>query len=272
MPELPEVQTVVDSLRPNIKNKKIDSLELLWDKTLYSKNITFLRKTIKNKVIIDVYRIGKYIVIELNENYIVFHLRMTGYLYSCPNIEDNNKYLRCTFKFSDCSYLAYEDIRKFGGFYYIKNLDIIYQKIGIDPFNPKFNSSWLKVNLKNKKRKIKGLLFDQSFIAGLGNIYIDEILWASKIHPQTLSNKLNNQDIKLLSENTKSILKKSIDHHGTTIINFQFDNMKTGSYKNELMIYGRENEKCFKCDKTIIKIKVFGRGTYICQSCQKIRN
>ena len=83
---------------------------------------------------------------------------------------------------------------------------------------------------------------------------------------------LNNKDISYLSKNTKSILKKSINHHGTTIINFTFDNMKTGSYKNELMVYGRNNEKCFRCDNIIIKIKVFGRGTYFCKICQTIRN
>jgi formamidopyrimidine-DNA glycosylase len=271
VPELPEVQTVVNHLLPIIKDKRIISFKLLWNNTLYSKNITFLSKTIKNKKIVNVFRIGKYIIIELDVNYIAFHLRMTGYLYNCTNIKDN-KYLRCYFKFSDSSYLAFQDIRKFGGFYYIENLDIIYKKIGLDPFDSKFNSSWLKKNLKIKKRKIKGLLLDQSFISGLGNIYIDEILWASKIHPNTLSNMLNSKDIDYLSKNTKSILKKSINHHGTTIINFTFDNMKTGSYKNELMVYGRNNEKCFRCNNIIIKIKVFGRGTYFCKICQTIRN
>ena len=91
MPELPEVQTVVNHLRPIIKNKEIVSSKLLWNNTLYSKNATFLSSTIKNKIIIDVFRIGKYIVIQLDINYIVFHLRMTGYVYSCSNIKSNNK-------------------------------------------------------------------------------------------------------------------------------------------------------------------------------------
>ena len=271
MPELPEVQTVVNHLKPILTDKQVTSCQILWDKTLYSKNFTFFNKSIKSRKIIDVYRLGKYIIFKLDKNYIAFHLRMTGYLYTSSNFK-LKKHVRCYFQLSNKDYLFYEDIRKFGGFYYIKSLNIIYDKLGIDPLSDKFNSKWMIKKLSNKKRNIKGLLLDQSFISGLGNIYIDEILWHSRIYPNTLSNKLKKIDIKRLIKYTKSILNKSIDYHGTTIINFKFDNMKTGNYRKELKVYGRNKKQCFRCSNPIDKIKVFGRGTYFCNKCQKKSN
>ena len=271
MPELPEVQTVVNHLRPQIKNEKIISCEILWHKTLYSKNQSFLLNTIKQKEIIDVTRLGKYIIIKLNQNYIAFHLRMTGYL-NVDNKLSLNKYVRCYFKLSKNKFLIYEDIRKFGGFYYIKNLNLINKKLGIEPLSNSFNEKWFKNKIKNRKRMIKGLLLDQSYVAGLGNIYIDEVLWHSKIHPERLSNTLSSLDIKQLVKNIKDVLTKSINFHGTTIINFKFDSMKTGNYRNELRAYGKENEECSRCSNIISKFKICGRGTYVCTHCQKKSN
>ena len=269
MPELPEVQTVVNNIQPLIKNKVFLSYHQSWEKVLYSDNFKEISDTINNKKVEDVYRIGKYIIIELYEYYIAFHLRMTGYLHTSKN-KNINKYVRCYFKFSDNTFLIYEDIRKFGGFYYIKNLNSIKNKLGIEPLSEQFKFNWVSDNLKIKKRQIKALLLDQSFIVGLGNIYIDEILWSSKIHPLSLSNMIRESQIKQFISNTKRILKDSINFHGTTIINFKFDNMKTGEYRKKLKVYNRKDQSCLRCNKKIIKIKVSSRGTYICPFCQII--
>jgi formamidopyrimidine-DNA glycosylase len=266
VPELPEVQTVVNTLQ-FIKNKKIIFFQNYWEKILFSKNYTYLDQTIENQVIISIERIGKYIIIKLKNNYLAFHLRMTGYLYGSKKL-NKNKHVQCYFKFDDNSYLVYEDIRKFGGFYYLKDLDIINNKLGIDPYNKNFTANWLINNLDTKKRQMKALLLDQKFISGLGNIYVDEILWKSKIHPLKISNKLNQKSITNLFNSILPILDESIKFHGTTIINFKFDNMKTGNYRTKLNVYGRSGKQCNKCNSTIIKIRVAGRGTYICEKCQ----
>jgi len=192
---------------------------------------------------------------------------MTGYLYLSTNIPPNNKHIRCIFSLESNEYIIYEDIRKFGGFYIFYSLSDLDNKIGIDPFNKEFTPQWLTKNLSKKSGMIKHLLLNQKFICGLGNIYIDEILWKSKIHPKNTSQHIKN--INLLYNNIISTLNDSIAFHGTTIINFKFDNMKTGNYKNQLKVYGRENLPCYICKNKISKERVAGRGTYMCIHCQK---
>ena len=265
---MPEVQTVVNSLYKKIIHKKFKDCVILDDKVVF--NITSLKfkKTTCSKKINDIFRIGKYIVLNIDNTFIACHLRMTGYLYFSSEPPENNKYLRCYFSFTDNTYLLYEDIRKFGGFFYFNNISFLKNKLGIDPFDLNFTKNWLSKNLQAKQRQIKSLLLDQKFITGLGNIYIDEVLWKSKIHPRTKSNSINKRKTKLLHNSIIKTLNDSIEHHGTTIINFKFDNMKTGNYKNKLNVYGRLNQKCKKCSSIIKKIRVASRGTYICERCQ----
>ena len=272
MPELPEVETVINALRPKIINKRLTSFTIFWDRTLYTSNIRHLKQTIENNLptINSIERHGKYIILSINQYYLVCHLRMTGYLYYSNNINKESKHIRCFFQLNDNAFIVYEDIRKFGGFYFLQSLDDIYKKTGLDPINDNYSFEWLHKNINNRKKMIKSLLLDQKFICGIGNIYADEILWLSKIHPETAANKISKKKIKLLYINIQKVLLQSIQHHGTTIINFKFDNMKTGNYKQKLMAYGRENKSCKSClDKKIIKIKVCSRSTFICELCQK---
>ena len=270
MPELPEVQTVVNFLHPKIIKKKILSFDLLWNKTLYTDNLNTLKYEIsKLPEIISINRHGKYIIIKLNNKFIVFHLRMTGYLYHSININAYSKYIRCFFTLSNNTYLIYEDIRKFGGFYYLDNINIIFDKTGIDPMNKNFTLNWISENIKKRKKMIKSLLLDQRFICGIGNIYADEILWFSKIHPKMPANNISANKLKKLYTSIKNILNTSIKFHGTTIINFKFDNMKTGTYKNQLTVYGRQNKPCKHCNNIIHRQKIAGRSTFFCKFCQK---
>ena len=270
MPELPEVQTVVNFLHPKIIKKKILSFDLLWNKTLYTDNLNTLKYEIsKLPEIISINRHGKYIIIKLNNKFIVFHLRMTGYLYHSININAYSKYIRCFFTLSNNTYLIYEDIRKFGGFYYLDNINIIFDKTGIDPMNKNFTLNWISENIKKRKKMIKSLLLDQRFICGIGNIYADEILWFSKIHPKMPANNISGNKLNKLYTSIKNILNTSIKFHGTTIINFKFDNMKTGTYKNQLTVYGRQNKLCKRCNNIIHRQKIAGRSTFFCKFCQK---
>ena len=116
---------------------------------------------------------------------------------------------------------------------------------------------------------VKSLLLDQKFIAGLGNIYVDESLWQAKIHPKAISSKVNRKKINDLCFSIKTILQNAIQHKGTTIINFNYAENKKGNYKNQLKVFGKQNEPCLRCNKIISKIFVIQRGTHYCKICQK---
>ena len=268
MPELPEVQTVINSIKNKLINKKIIDYKIFYNEICYNDCSISASEKIIDKKIEDIERLGKNIIFILNDSYIVFHLRMTGYLY-CTSDPVESKYLRYQIKISDNSYLNFEDIRKFGGFYYLNNLKTFKKRLGKDPLQKDFTFTWLKNKLLKKNAMIKSLLLRQDLVCGLGNIYIDEILWKSKIFPKRIAKKITKNKMKLLHSNTIKILKESIEFHGTTIINFKFDNMKTGDYKNKLNVYGRENKKCNRCNGTINKIKISGRSSFFCRICQR---
>ena len=270
MPELPEVQTVVSNLAPKIKNKTILDYRQFWHKVNYTQNNSILKKEINKLKIIDVDRKGKYIIIILKKYYLVFHLRMTGYLHVLNKLPKNRKHMRCYFKLTDSYFLIFEDIRKFGGFYFLKNLEFINKKIGIDALDEKLTLNYLFQKTSKVNRKIKYFLLDQKYICGLGNIYIDEILWDCKIHPEKITSKIKKNKINELIYSIKKNLNKSIKHHGTTILNFKFDNMKSGNYKSELKAYGLDNTPCCRCKNNIIKKKICGRTSFYCPSCQKL--
>ena len=163
--------------------------------------------------------------------------------------------------------MAFDDVRKFGRIYLYKNLEPIDVRHGPEPLEDNFTSEILIQLIKSKKRNIKALLLDQSIISGLGNIYVDESLWKSRIHPNSISNKIPKNKIKDLYVNIRTILTRAIQQNGTTIIDFSV-NGESGKYTNELKIYGKENSKCFYCKSNIKKIRVAGRGTYTCVKCQ----
>ena len=268
MPELPEVQTVVDHIKGDLVGKKILGIIPLWKKSLQNFRPNDLSGKNKKNRIIDVRRRAKFIIIDFGEFILAVHLRMTGKLY----IQEGSsipKYTRVIIKLKNSKDLIFDDIRKFGRIYLYKNLTEIDSKHGPEPLGKEFTDEWLYVNLKKRNRNLKALLLDQSFIAGLGNIYVDEILWESGIHPNSISSAISKKKVLLLHNSIQNILKKAIDNHGTTFMSFTFLNGRTGNYSNELNIFGKQGEPCKTCGDLIKKIKVAGRGTHICSTCQK---
>jgi formamidopyrimidine-DNA glycosylase len=162
----------------------------------------------------------------------------------------------------------FEDVRKFGRIYLYNDLSIINSTHGPEPLGINFTLQLFKKMLSQRKRNIKALLLDQSFLSGLGNIYVDESLWKSGIHPNSLANSIPQKRIEALHSNIISTLKEAIDKKGTTIIDFSV-NGESGKYANSLKIYGRTEKSCLNCGYTIKKLKIAGRGTYVCFKCQK---
>ena len=267
MPELPEVETVVRHLKPDLIGQKIISFQSNWSKVLDNINIDHFLETISDQKILDVTRRAKFIVLNLEKGFIPIHLRMTGRLFPNDRIPDE-KHISAVFQLSDI-FLIFKDTRKFGRIYWYDEWSDFDIKHGIEPLGELFTQEWLLMSIHSKKRQMKALLLDQHFIAGLGNIYVDEALWSARIHPLSISNKVSSVKIKRLHRSIRAILESAIVYNGTTFINFSFKDGIPGSYRNQLQIFDREGLLCKRCNTTIKKIRAAGRGTYYCTRCQK---
>ena len=272
MPEIAEVETVRNVLKKKILNKKIIDVNILYPKMIES-NIDEFKNVIINNSFKDILRRGKWLIFELNDYYLISHLRMEG-KYFIKYINSNiDKHEHVIFTFDDNTQLRYHDTRKFGRMKLIKKEElkdcVEIQKQGYEPGDKDLTSSYLLAKFKNKKIPIKTVLLDQSIISGLGNIYVDEVLFASGINPLKETSLINEEEAKKIISTSKSIIEKAILNGGTTIRSYTSSLGVTGSYQNYLKVHQRLNEKCYNCGSIINKISVNGRGTYYCPKCQK---
>lgn len=268
MPELPEVETVKNALKRKLLGKTILDVDVLYNLIVSPTKEEFV-KLIKNQKIMDIKRRGKWLMFELNDYYLLSHLRMEGKYYLDDHI---TKHDHVIFHLNDMT-LKYNDTRKFGRMYLIKkeivNTSKPLNELGLEPFDSNLSSDYLKDKYKNKKLPIKTLLLDQSIITGIGNIYADEILFLSKINPLKKGFELNDKELNSIIENTSKILKEAIEMGGTTIKSYESEKGVHGRFQNNLLVHNHEGDKCPVCKSIIIKVKVNGRGTYYCPNCQK---
>lgn len=268
MPELPEVQTVVNGLKEDLVGDRITCITPIWEKVLSNFIPSDLFIKGRMTLIQDVTRRAKFIIIHFPSSILAIHLRMTGKLFF-PVANQIPKHTTAVIKLDSRKKLIFHDTRKFGRIYLYNDLTPINERHGPEPLGKNFSVGWLHRALQQRKRNIKALLLDQSFLAGLGNIYVDESLWAAGIHPGSISNALPAARISRLHEAVQAILKAAITAKGTTIIDFSYLNGQSGRYTSQLRIFGRKGQPCITCGRDIEKIKVAGRGTYVCSRCQK---
>lgn len=268
MPELPEVQTVVNGLKEDLVGDRITCITPIWEKVLSNFIPSDLFIKGRMTLIQDVTRRAKFIIIHFPSSILAIHLRMTGKLFF-PVANQIPKHTTAVIKLDSRKKLIFHDTRKFGRIYLYNDLTPINERHGPEPLGKNFSVGWLHRALQQRKRNIKALLLDQSFLAGLGNIYVDESLWAAGIHPGSISNALPAARIRRLHEAVQAILKAAITAKGTTIIDFSYLNGQSGRYTSQLRIFGRKGQPCITCGRDIEKIKVAGRGTYVCSRCQK---
>ena len=268
MPELPEVQTVVNGLKEDLVGDRITCITPIWEKVLSNFIPSDLFINDRMTLIQDVTRRAKFIIIHFPSSILAIHLRMTGKLFF-PVANQIPKHTTAVIKLDSRKKLIFHDTRKFGRIYLYNDLTPINERHGPEPLGKNFSVGWLHRALQQRKRNIKALLLDQSFLAGLGNIYVDESLWAAGIHPGSISNALPAARIRRLHEAVQAILKAAITAKGTTIIDFSYLNGQSGRYTSQLRIFGRKGQPCITCGRDIEKIKVAGRGTYVCSRCQK---
>lgn len=274
MPELPEVETVKETLKRLVIGKKIIGVTVNYSNIIEYPNVQLFKKEIINQTINDIKRRGKWLLFDLDNYYLLSHLRMEGrYFYKNKN-DEHLKHEHVIFNFSDETELRYLDSRKFGKMHLLEKKDAYNQKplneLGLEPWDDNLTISYLKEKYKNKKIPIKTVILDQSIIVGIGNIYADEILFLSNINPLKKASLLNDDELLNIIKYTKEILEKAILNGGTTIRSYESSEGVHGKFQQNLLVHNRENENCPNCKNKIIKIKVGGRSTYYCPSCQKL--
>jgi formamidopyrimidine-DNA glycosylase len=268
MPELPEVETVVQSIKGHLLGESFTEIVINWPKTLHNFDKSKFNEIVAGKKIIDIKRRAKYIIICFESSLLAIHLRMTGKLYAVNTIDLDKKHVSLYLKFGK-KYLIYEDTRKFGRFYLYNDMIHLDNKLGVEPLELDFTKEWIVENMRQKKRQIKALLFDQSFICGLGNIYIDEALWHAKIHPLSISNNISIKKLHVLRSAIIKVLSDSIELGGSSIRDFTYNFKYVGNYALNLKVFGKQGTECQRCQTLIVKCKVSQRGTHYCPKCQR---
>lgn len=267
MPELPEVETVKETLKKEVLNRTIKDVIIYYDNIIATPLDEF-KKNIKNEKINDILRRGKFLIFVLDNYYLLSHLRMEGRYYIRDGEKLKHEHVR--FILNDKN-LCYIDTRKFGRMYLLKKEDAFTQKplsdLGLEPWDKDLTVSYLKTKYKNKKLPIKTVLLDQSIITGIGNIYDDEILYLSKINPYKKACDLIDDELKNIINNTKKVLEKAIKLGGTTIRTYESSEGVHGLFQNELLVHGQTN--CPNCGSKLEVDHINGRGTYYCKKCQK---
>lgn len=274
MPELPEVETIRRTLKDRVLNKKIEDIEIYWGKIIkHPDDVEHFKQIITNQSIRDIKRKGKFLIFELDTDMLISHLRMEGKYFVNNTGTERDKHTHVIFNFTDGTSLNYNDVRKFGTMHVYSKEEYLSVKplnqVGPDPFEEDYTVAYLTKRLLKTARHIKPTLLDQTIIAGLGNIYVDEVLFKSGIHPQTRANTLNEEQIEAIYKYSYEVLKEAVRQGGTTIRSYVDGEGEMGLFQQELYVYGQENEPCKNCGDTVLKFKLSGRGTHICPTCQK---
>ncbi|EEI18730.1 Formamidopyrimidine-DNA glycosylase [Lentilactobacillus hilgardii] len=274
MPELPEVETVRRGLTELVAGSQIRTVDVLYPKMINLPPEDFTN-ALKNQIIKKIDRRGKYLFIRINNGLtIVSHLRMEGKYDVEPEGTPLSKHTHIVFHLTDGRQLRYNDTRKFGRINLVDTgheLTVAGLKtIGPEPTERDLTLDYMRKIFGKSKKLVKPFLLDQSNIAGLGNIYADEVLWLSKINPKQPVNTLSVVELKLLRKSIIDEIKRAIDGHGTTVHSYSNAYGEAGNFQNHLNVYGRQGEPCLRCGTPIEKIKLAQRGTHFCPNCQVI--
>ena len=273
MPELPEVETVKRYLEQHIPGSKITNYYQYRSNIRHTLTSNFKELT-ESATITALRRKAKYLILDLDNNYsIIVHLGMTGRFILETSVYRPRLHDHVIFVLDQKGQLVFNDTRRFGMLYCIKNSEINEQKfikdLGPEPLSGEFNAAYLVSALKNIKSPVKNSLMNNRIVVGIGNIYASESLFLAKINPERASHRLSFFEAENLVMAIKQILIKAIEAGGTTLKDFVNGDKKPGYFKQELACYGRENLPCKICNASITKIRQAGRATYYCANCQK---
>ena len=291
MPELPEVETVRMQLLDKVVGKTIKGVEVFHNKSVGDDES--IEDRLVGKKIAHIDRVGKLMIFSFTKEkdlFMLAHLKMTGQFFyvedgevatggghsmSESDMKDlPGRHTRVAFYFKDGSVLYFNDMRIFG---YVKLSDaagVAHARAGFgpEPIAADFDVEYFTEKLKKRSIAVKAALLDQKFVAGLGNIYVDEALWRAKVRPTRPSNKVTKKEAAAIAAASRAVMLESIAVGGTTFQNFKDTKGENGNFKDFLQVFGKQGAPCPRCGSTIEKIRVAGRGTHFCPNCQKWYN
>ena len=278
MPEMPEVETIVRALRKRIVGQTVAGVQVGWAGSIARPSPEAFSQQVTGRRVAEVTRRGKFTIVRLApQKFVVVHLGMTGRLLvdderDLGTLEESRRdgHTRVLIRFASGKTLRFRDVRKFGRIYLIDDpCDVpLLRDLGPEPLSDAFTPQVLGERLHRHRRQVKPLLLDQRFLAGLGNIYVDESLWQARIHPQSLSHTLNADQVLRLHCAIRKVLTQAIDNRGTTLRDYRDPQDDPGENQGALSVYRLHGEQCKRCGQIIRRAVVAGRSTYYCPVCQ----
>ena len=268
MPELPEVETIKNDLEPNVTGRTIKGVTLLWERTLQQPCKDDFIRLITGQKISDMERRGKYLIFNLESGFkLIMHMRMSGSL--MLGKDNHPPHTRAVIHLDNDTEIYFNDPRKFGKMQLVKDCECVLGKLGIEPLTDEFTVKAFAGLLENRKTPIKGILLNQCLIAGIGNMYADEALFASKIHPKRPAGSLSEDEIKDLHKAIQDVLRLGIRNKGATVNNYVRPDGDSGSAQKQFKVAHCKDKPCAVCRTPLQRIRVHQRGTYFCPNCQK---
>lgn len=291
MPELPEVETVRRQLVEVLPGRTVTGVRVHLPRVVQNVAPDELARLVTGRTFADVMRRGKYLLLpfmsddgtdagaDRNDDAepagakLIVHLRMTGRLMVVPEGADEDPYVRVVFALDDERELRFADMRTFGTIHFVgdgyDNGPPGLATLGPEPLDPAFTPDVLAAALSGRRAPVKAVLLDQRRVAGLGNIYVDEALHASRIHPENPAGKLGRDEIERLHAAIRAVLEDAVAKGGTTIRDYVDGRGVPGEFQQYLHVYGRAGQRCGRCGQEIVRLRVAGRGTHVCPGCQR---
>ncbi|MBC8274003.1 MAG: DNA-formamidopyrimidine glycosylase [Chloroflexi bacterium] len=269
MPELPEVETIKNELSPQIIGRRFTGITVCDAKLVRQPSVEEFRQKLTGEKIISLKRRGKYLIFHLSgTTMLIIHLKMAGALLLNP--EQANHHTRVIFHLDNGSQLIFTDRRRLGAIWLVENELTITGKLGPEPLTPEFTAESLAKRLQSHKAPIKAVLLDQAFIAGIGNMYADEALFAARIHPLRKANSLSSQEIRSLHKAIVDVLRSAIDSRGASVDTYKLPDGELGTAHSNFSVAHRGGKLCPICGTSIQRLAIRNRGSYFCPNCQKL--
>jgi len=269
MPELPEVETIKNELAPHITGRTLTDFTFLWEGIVKEPSLEKFRSRLTGQKVLALNRYGKYLAATMSNGvFLFFHMKMSGSLITGHNSSEAPKYTRAIIHLDNRTFVFFNDPRKFGRMWLAEDNRSVLDKLGPEPLEDEFTPLVLAELLKKRVAPIKALLLDQSLIAGIGNMYADEALFAARIHPLRTGKSLNPGEVKKLHTVIRQVLTRAIDRKGASIINYFRPSGDIGSAHEEFNVAHGQGKHCPNCGTPIKRITVRNRGSYFCPKCQ----
>jgi formamidopyrimidine-DNA glycosylase len=271
VPELPEVETIALGLRRELLSRTFTAVDVLWERTVDRPDVPAFCARLTGATVRDVSRRGKFITMSLDTGQtLLTHLRMTGQFLFQP---DHPTHIRVRFQLDDGRWLFFSDQRKFGRMFLVDDPLEVLGDLGPEPLADDFTAQRLAAMLAGRRGRVKPLLLDQTFVAGLGNIYTDEALWRAQIHPLQPAHTLTPDQAAHLHAGIVTVLRQAIASGGTTLPDRKYVGLQDdpGAHQESLAVYGRAGQTCPRCGATVERTVVGQRGTHFCPKCQELR-